>query len=127
MSNTIPFQANNIQVGTALKLLLQIPLAGLDRQISFQLINATDSATTNNFVIMRQLHDLGTWLPYLGGADFQTATSKCIASTPGPHQLPGGQSAWVDVDCGAAVAVQLWASVGAGTAVLTVLGGGRVR
>src|SRR5258708_5165387 len=116
MPSTIPFQANNISVGTTLKMLLQVPLANLDRLISFQLFRAAGSATTNNFVIIRQLHDAGSWLPYLGGSDFETATSKCIASTPGPHQLPAGQSAWVDVDCGAVVAVQLWASVASGTA-----------
>jgi len=125
MPNTIPFQANNITLGTTLKMLLQIPLAGLGAQISFELANAAGSATLNNFVIIRQLHDMGNWLPYLGGTDFETATSKCIASTPGPHQLPAGQSAWVDVDCGAAVAVQLWASVASGTAVVSVYGGGR--
>jgi len=125
LPNTIPFQANNISVGTTLKMLLQIPLAGLDRQISFELFNKAGSSTTSNFVIIRQLHDQGSWLPYLAGTDFETATSKCIASTPGPHQLPAGQSAWVDVDCGAAVAVQLWASVGSGTAVVSVFGGGR--
>lgn len=127
MPGTIPFQANNISVGTTLKMLLQFPLIGLDRLISFQLQNTAGSATTNNFVIIRQLHDAGAWLPYLGGTDFQTATSKCIASTPGPHQLPAGQSGWVDVDCGAAVAVQLWASVASGTAVLSVFGGGRLK
>ena len=122
---TIPFQANNISVGTTLKMLLQIPLFGLDPRISFELSNSTGSATTNNFVIIRQLHDSGSWLPYLGGTDFETATSKCIASTPGPHQLSAGQSAWVDVDCGSAVAVQLWASVASGTASLSVFGGGK--
>jgi hypothetical protein len=127
MPGTIPFQANNISVGTTLKMLLQIPVANLDRLISFQLSSAAGSASTNNFVIIRQLHDAGSWLPYLGGSDFETATSKCVASTPGPHQLPAGQHAWVDVDCGAAVAVQLWARVGSGTAVLSVFGGGRLR
>jgi hypothetical protein len=122
---TIPFQANNITVGTTLQLLLQIPLTSLGGKISFELFNAAGSATTSNFVILRQLHDQGSWLPYLGGSDFQTATSKCIASTPGPNQLPAGQSAWVDVDCGAAVMVQLWASVAAGTAVLSVFGGSK--
>jgi hypothetical protein len=121
----IPFQANNITVGTSLTQLLQFPLAGLDRLISFQLINAAGSSTLNNFLIVRQLHDAGNWLNYLGGTDFQTATSKCIASTPGPHQLPAGQSAWVDVDCGAAVMIQLWASVASGSAVVSVFGGGR--
>ncbi len=127
MPSTIPFQANNVTIGTTLKMLLQIPVMNLDRLISFQIASAAGSATTNNFVIIRQLHDAGSWLPYLGGTDFETATSKCIASTPGPHQLPGGQQAWVDVDCGAAVAVQLWASVGSGTAVLSVFGGGKLR
>ncbi len=108
-------------------MLLQIPLAGLEPLISFQLINAAGSSATNNFLIVRQLHDAGGWLNYLGGTDFQTATSKCIASIPGPHQLPAGQSAWVDVDCGSAVMVQLWASVASGTAVLSVFGGGRRR
>jgi hypothetical protein len=122
---TIPFQANNIPVTATLTKLLQIPLAGLGAQISFELFNATGSATTNNFVIVRQLHDQGSWLPYVGGTDFQTATNKFIASTPGPNQLPAGQSAWVDVDCGAAVAVQLWASVASGTAVVSVYGGTR--
>ena len=37
MPNTIPFQSNNITVGTSLTMLLQIPLAGLDSLISFQL------------------------------------------------------------------------------------------
>jgi hypothetical protein len=124
MSTTIPFSATHITVGTSLTMLLQIPLFGLDRLISFQLSNAAGSATTNNFQIIRQLHANGDWLPYLGGTDFETATSKCIASTPGPHQLPAGQSAWVDVDCGHAVAVQLWASVAAGSAVLSVFGAG---
>jgi hypothetical protein len=122
---TIPFQANNITVSTTLTKLLQIPLAGLGGQLSFELVNATGSSTTSNFVIIRQLHDQGSWLPYLGGTDFQTATNKCIASIPGPNQLPAGQSAWVDVDCGAAVAVQLWASVASGTAVVSVFGGSR--
>jgi hypothetical protein len=125
MSTTIPFSANNITVGTSLTMLLQIPLYGLDRLISFQLTNAAGSATTNNFLIVRQLHANGAWLNYLGGTDFEVATSKCIASSPGPHQLPAGQSAWVDVDCGQTVAVQLWASVGAGSAVLSVYGAGR--
>lgn len=122
---TIPFQANNITIGTTLTKLLQIPLAGLGGQLSFELFNATGSATTNNFVIIRQLHDQGSWLPYVGSTDFQTATNKFIASTPGPNQLPAGQSAWVDVDCGSAVAVQLWASVASGTAVVSVFGGSR--
>jgi hypothetical protein len=122
---TIPFQANTISIGTTLTKLLQIPLAGLGGQISFELQNAAGSSTTDNFVILRQLHDQGSWLPYLGANDFQTASNKCIASTPGPNQLPAGQSAWIDVDCGAAVAVQLWASVASGTAVLSVFGGGR--
>jgi hypothetical protein len=127
MANIIPFQANNILVGTSLKMILQIPLVGESRLISFQLSNKTGSAATNNFAIVRQLHDAGSWLPYLAGTDFQVATSKCIASTPGPNQLAGGQSAWIDVDCGAAVAVQFWASAASGTAVLSVFGGGRVR
>ncbi len=127
MPAAIPFQSTSITVGTALTLLAQVPLAGLDRDISFEVFNAAGSATTNNFVIVRKLHDAGDWLNYLGGTDLATATSKCIASTPGPHQLPAGQTAWVDVDCGSAVAVQLWASVAAGTAVLSVFGGGRVK
>ncbi|HSV15240.1 MAG TPA: hypothetical protein VLI90_13355 [Tepidisphaeraceae bacterium] len=126
MPAPIPFQANNITVGTTLTKLIEIPLAGLDKDLSFELQNA-GSATTNNFVIVRRLHDAGAWLNYLGGADFANATSKCVSSTPGPHALPTGQSAWVDVDCGAAVAVQLWASVASGTAVLSVFGGARVR
>jgi hypothetical protein len=104
---------------------LQIPLAGLDRLISFQLSSASGSATLNNFVIVRQLHDAGSWLNYLGGSDFETATSKSIASTPGPHQLAAGQTAWADVDCGASVMVQLWASVASGSAVISVFGGAR--
>jgi len=127
MPTIIPFQANSITVGTTLQMLLQIPLAGLGGQISFELANAAGSSATNNFVILRRLHDTGSWMPYLGGTDFQTATSKCIASTPGPNQLPAGQSSWVDVDCGAAVMVQLWASVASGSAVLSVFGGGRLR
>ncbi len=127
MSAPIPFQAINVPVGATLTKLLQISLAGLDRDISFEIVNAAGSSTTNNFVIMRLLHDAGDWLNYLGGADFATATSKCIASSPGPQALPAGQSAWVDVDCGAAVAVQLWASVASGSASLTVYGGARVR
>jgi hypothetical protein len=127
MPSAIPFQANTITVGTTLTMIAQVPLAGLDRDISFELSNATGSSTTNNFVIVRKLHDAGDWLNYLGGTDFATPTSKCIASTPGPHQLPAGQTAWVDVDCGSAVAIQLWASVASGTAVLSVYGGGRVR
>jgi hypothetical protein len=122
---TIPFSINNITVGTSLTMLLQVPLFGLDRLISFQLSNAAGSSTTNNFRIVRQLHADGDWLPYLGGSDFEVATSKSIASTPGPHQLPGGQIAWVDVDCGHCVAVQLWASVGSGTGELSVYGAGR--
>jgi hypothetical protein len=127
MPAAIPFQANNINVGTTLTLICQIPLAGLDHDISFEVSNAAGSSTTNNFVIIRKLHDSGDWLNYLGGSDFATATSKCIASTPGPHQLPAGQTAWVDVDCGSAVSVQLWASVASGTAVISVYGGGRVK
>jgi hypothetical protein len=123
--STIPVQANNITVGTTLTRILQIPLAGLDARLSFELANAAGSSTLNNFVIYRQLHDQGSWLPYLGGPDFQTATIKCIASLPGPNQLPAGQSAWVDVDCGSAVMVQLWASVATGTAVVSVYGGSR--
>jgi hypothetical protein len=126
MPAPIPFQAINISVGTTLTKLIEVPLAGLDKDVSFELVNATGGSATNNFVIIRRLHDAGSWLNYLGGSDFVTATNKCIASTPGPHVLPAGQSAWVDVDCGAAVAVQLWASVASGTATLTVLGGARV-
>jgi hypothetical protein len=73
------------------------------------------------------LHDSGDWLKYITGSDFTTATSKYTSSTPGPQALPAGQSAWVDVDCGRAIAVQLWASVGSGTATLTVYGGARLR
>jgi hypothetical protein len=127
MPAPIPFQANSITVGTTLTKLIEIPLAGLDKDLSFELQNANGSSTTNNFVIVRRLHDSGAWLNYLGGADFINATSKCVSSTPGPQALPAGQSAWVDVDCGAAVAVQLWASVASGTAALTVYGGARVR
>jgi hypothetical protein len=126
MPAAIPFQANNITVGTTLTMLAQVPLSGLDRDISFEVFNSSGS-TTNNFVIVRKLHDAGDWLNYLGGTDFATPTNKCVASTPGPHQLPAGQSAWVDVDCGSAVTVQLWASVASGTAVISVFGGGRVR
>ncbi len=122
MPNTIPFQANNIIVGTSLTLLLQFPTAGLDRWISFEITSAAGSSATNNFVIARQLHDAGSWLNYIGGSDFQTATSKYIASLPGPNQLPAAQSAWVDVDCGACVMVQLWASVASATATLSVFG-----
>src|ERR1700742_3915024 len=113
MSAPIPFQATNIVVGTSLTKLLEIPLAGLDRDISFQLFNS-GSAATNNFLVMRRLHDSGDWLNYLGGNDFTPATNKCICSSPGPQALPAGQSAWVDLDCGAAVAVQLWAAVASG-------------
>ncbi len=126
MPGTIPFQANRITVGTALTKLIEIPLAGLDPSISFELSSAAGSATTNNFVIVRKLHDAGDWLNYLGGSDFNAATTKCTSSTPGPNALPAGQSAWVDVDCGAAVAVQLWASVESGSAVLSVFGGARI-
>jgi hypothetical protein len=127
MSSLIPFQANNIAVGTSLTLLAQFPRAGMDRRISFEVFNAAGSSTTNNFVLMRKLHDAGNWLVYLSGTDFATVTIRTSASTPGPHQLPAGQSAWVDVDCGAAVAVQLWASVASGSAVVSVFGGGRVK
>ncbi len=127
MSTLIPFQANNISVGTTLTLLLQTPRAGMDRRISFEVFNAAGSSTLNNFTIMRKLHDAGNWLPYLSGADFATPTIRLIASAVGPHQLPAGQSAWVDVDCGAAVAVQLWASVASGSAVVSVFGGGTLR
>jgi hypothetical protein len=127
MPAPIPFQALNISVGTTLTKLIEIPLAGLDRDISFEIANAAGSATTSNFAIYRKLHDQGDWLPYLGGSDFATATTKCTASTPGPQALPAGESAWVDVDCGAAVAVQLWAAVASGTATLSVYGGGRTE
>ena len=127
MPNAIPFQANNVTVGPTLTLLATVSLAGLDRDVSFEVQSGGGSATTNNFVLVRKLHDAGDWLDYLGGTDFATATSKCVSSTPGPHQLPAGTSAWVDVDCGAAVAIQLWASVASGTAVLSVFGGARVR
>ena len=127
MPAPIPFQALNVSVGTSLTKLIEIPLAGLDRDISFEIANAAGSATTSNFVIMRKLHDCGDWLNYLSGSDFATATSKFDASTPGPQALPAGQSAWVDVDCGAAVAVQLWAAVASGTATLNVYGGGRTE
>lgn len=126
MPAPIPFQVSSVTVGTALTKLIEIPLAGLDKDMSFQLLNVSGS-TTNNFLITRRLHDNGDWLNYLGGADFANATSKCNASAPGPHALPAGQSAWVDVDCGAAVAIQLWASVASGTAVVSVFGGARVR
>jgi hypothetical protein len=125
MSSPIPFQASNVSIGTSLTLLVELPLAGLAPQISFQVVNAaTSAAATDNFVILRKIHDAGDWLSYIGGTDFQIATSKCNASTPGPHQLPPGESAWVDVDCGAAVGVQLWASASGG-AVVSVLGGAR--
>ena len=127
MSSPIPFQALNISVGTSLTKLIEIPLAGLDRDISFEIASAPGSATTNNFLIMRKLHDNGDWLNYLGGSDFATATTKSTASTPGPQALPAGQSAWVDIDCGAAVAVQLWAAVASGTATISVYGGGRTE
>ncbi len=127
MPGAIPFQANNVTVGTTLTLLATVSLAGLDHDVSFELRSAAGSATTADFVIVRKLHDAGGWLDYLGGNDFATATSKCVSSTPGPHQLPADSSAWVDVDCGAAVAIQLWAKVASGTAVLSVFGGARVR
>jgi hypothetical protein len=127
MPNAIPFQANNITVGTSPTLLAQVPLAGLDRDISFELFNAAGGAATSNFIVYRKLHDAGDWLPYLGGTDFATPTSKCVASTPGPHALPAGQSAWVDVDCGAAIAIQLWAQVASGTASLSLFGGARLK
>jgi hypothetical protein len=126
MPARIPFQAVNVTVGTSLTKVLEVPLAGLDRDISFELSNAAGSATTNNFVILRRLHDLGDWLNYIGGSDFGTATSKCTSSSPGPNALAAGQNAWVDVDCGAAIGVQLWASVASGTAVLTIYGGARL-
>jgi hypothetical protein len=127
MPAPIPFQAPNITVGTTLTLLIEIPLAGLDPNISFEVSNALGSSTTNDFVIARKLHDAGDWLNYLGGSDFAAATSKCISSTPSPAELPAGQSAWVDVDCGTAVAVQLWASVASGSAVISVFGGARIK
>ena len=127
MPNAIPFQANNVTVGTTLTLLATVSLAGLDRDVSLQVQSGPGSATTDDFVLTRKLHDAGDWLPYLGGADFATATSKCVSSSPGPHQLPAATSAWVDVDCGAAVAIPLWASVATGPATLSVFGGARVR
>jgi hypothetical protein len=127
MPAPIPFQAVNVLVGTALTKLLELPLAGLDGNISFELFSAAGSATTNNFSILRRLHDSGDWLNYISGSDFATATSKYTPSIPGPQALPAGQSAWVDVDCGAAIGVQLWASVASGTATLTVYGGARLR
>ena len=126
MPNQIPFQATNVTVGPALTLVATVPLAGgLAGAVSFEVRSAAGSATTSDFVVVRKLHDAGSWLDYLGGGDFATATSKCVSSTPGPHELPAGGSAWVDVDCGAAVAVQLWAAVAAGTATLSVFGGAR--
>ena len=89
MPAPIPFQANNIVVGTSLTKLIEIPLAGLDKDVSFELQNAAGSSTTNNFVITRRLHDNGAWLNYLGGVDFANATSKCTASTPGPAIVNG--------------------------------------
>jgi len=127
MPSPIPFQANLITVGATLTKLIEVPLAGLDRDISFQIINLTGGSTLSNFVITRRLHDNGDWLNYLGGTDFATPTNKCVASNPGPHNLPASQSAWVDVDCGAAVAIQLWAQVASGTATVSVLGGARVK
>ena len=128
-SATIPFQAVNVTVGPTLTLLATVPLAGLDGStLSVQVRSAAGSAATVDFVVARKLHDAGDWLAYLGGSDFATATAKCAASTPGPHQLPaGGGSAWADVDCGAAVAVQLWAATAAGTASVTVLGSVKAR
>ena len=129
MPQVIPFQAANVTVGPTLTLVATVPLAGLDpTAISFELRSATTSeAATADFVIARKLHDAGRWLDYLGGGDFGTATSKSASSSPGPHQLPPGGSAWVDVDCGAAVAIQLWASVASGSAVLSVFGGAKAR
>lgn len=126
MPAPIPFQANSVVVGATLTKLIEVSLAGLDKDISFELSNAAGSATLGNFVIMRRLHDAGDWLNYIGGADFSTATSKCTASATGPQSLAAGQSAWVDVDCGAAVAIQLWAATTAGNATVSVFGGGRV-
>ena len=128
MPTAIPFQAVNVPVGPALTLVATVPLAGLGPLLSVQVTTGPGSAATADFVIARKLHDAGDWLPYLGGGDFAVATSKCVGSTPGPHQLPaGGGTAWVDVDCGAAVAVQLWAATAAGTATVSVFGGARGR
>ena len=128
MPNAIPFQSTNVTVGPALTLVATVPLAGLDRDVSFEVSSAAGSAAaTNNFVVARKLHDAGDWLNYLGGTDFATATSKCVASNPGPHQLPPGGNCWVDLDCGAAVAIQLWASVASGTATVSVFGGARIK
>ena len=127
MPAPIPFQANAVVVSTTLTKLIEVSLAGLDKDISFEIVNAAGSSTTSNFVILRRLHDAGDWLNYIGGSDFATATSKCTSSSPGPHALPAGQSAWVDVDCGAAVGIQLWAAVASGTATLSVFGGARVK
>lgn len=126
MSSPVPFQASSVGVGTTSTLLIELSLLGLQPQISFQVINAAASAGgTVDFLILRKLHDAGDWLAYIGGSDFATATSKCNASTPGPQALPPGQSAWVDVDCGAAVTVQLWATAGSGGATVSVFGGAR--
>ena len=74
---TVPFQVERVSVGPALTLLLEIPLAGLQPNVSFQIVSDAGSAETNNFVILRKLHDAGDWLTYLGGSDFTVASSKC--------------------------------------------------
>lgn len=49
-----------------------------------------------NFRIDIKIHPEGTYLPYISGTDWATATAKYYASTsPAPHTCAAGSKAWV--------------------------------
>ena len=131
----IPILATNQNVtSTTLAQVMTINVGGMANLVSIGILN-TGAAALNGFAIARQFVDGGPFFYYLGGTDFNTATSKLSASaansgvTPPlspPQSLPAGnattQAAWIDFDPGACTVIQLLASVASGTATLTIEG-----
>jgi hypothetical protein len=119
-----------VTVGTTLAVIgTPLTLNGACRDVSLSIQN-TGSAALTGFKIQRQFIDNGSWVDWLAGTDFNTATSKCSASggTSGNpvYSLPAGATAWIDFDPGGAVAVQFLASAASATTLL-VTGGARLN
>jgi hypothetical protein len=106
-----------------------ITLNGVGRDVSLQIKN-TGAAALTAFKIQRQFIDNGDWIDWLTNTDFDTATSKCSASggTTGNkiYTLGATNSAWLDFDPGAVVAIQFLASAASPTTLL-LAGGVRLE
>ncbi len=124
----MPAPFNQVQpavtVGASLMDVFTFPFGGIERDLTILITNTGNTNATNNLAILRQFTDGGPWIPWLSGTDFSTATGRYSPSVnPAPNAIGAGQTAFVDFDPGACVAIKAQASSASGTTVQVTLCG----